>query len=936
MRNIYFILLISLVSISAVAQKSVFRGKITDKDQNLALPGAAIFLTELQRGAVADATGSFVITNLPAGKHQVRISYLGYETLTQTVELADNATTLLNLSLKAGVIEGQEVIVMGDRLIGQAKALNQQKNNVNITNIVAADQIGRFPDANIGDALKRIPGITVQNDQGEARYGLIRGTEARLNSVMLNGERLPSAEANIRNVQLDLIPADMIQNIAVNKALTPDMDADAIGGAINLETRSAPNKFRASATIGSGYTPISGKPIYQGSAIIAQRFFNNKLGVVASGNYQNVNYGSDNVEVVWNKTSAADGSQIFINDLQIREYKVQRIRRSGSLSLDYNLGKNSRLTLRTMLNRRDDYENRFRLRLRPDQGTALRGPSGTSYRGLPDAAGVVKGARVEVETKGGADDVKNARLERQTTYSTTLAGEHLLANTLNVKWSLTHAYASEDRPGEYYMTFRMPATDVRVNLADPEFPTVTPVAPLNYSGASFRPFQVRNDFTDERDLNGRLDLLLPLTKSGDFSNSLKFGGRFRTKKKDSAPLRGNFVLPAGRTVRWVDVETKDYTESDYYAGEGKVDYAVGQFATPESLGRFQSQFGATYVDAPVDYAGNVFNAGENIYSGYAMLNQNLGKKLFALAGLRLENTKVDYTANVLRFNASGALTSVTPQSDTKQYTNVMPHLHLKYDLDETTVLRLAWTNSLARPNYIDLAPRRNVNIEELSEGNPDLKATTSMNFDLMAERYFKNVGIISAGIFHKNINNFIYQNTILNYLDPVSGQQFLRYLQPRNGSEARLTGVEVAFQRQIFKGFGVYVNYTYNDSKVINLPGRENDDVPLPGTAKHNLNASLSYETKKLVLRVSYNYHSEFIDPEETSFTSDRFFDRYQDRMEQLDFNGSYAFTTKLRVFGEANNLTNQPLRFFQGARAYTMQAEYYGPRFSFGLKYDW
>src|SRR5690606_10798935 len=117
---------------------------------------------------------------------------------------------------------------------GQAAALNQQKNSANVTNIVASDQIGRFPDANLGDALKRIPGVTIALDQGEARFGSIRGTEPRFNSVMVNGERVPSAEAEVREVQLDLIPADMVQAIEVNKTLTPEMDADAIGGSVNV------------------------------------------------------------------------------------------------------------------------------------------------------------------------------------------------------------------------------------------------------------------------------------------------------------------------------------------------------------------------------------------------------------------------------------------------------------------------------------------------------------------------------------------------------------------------------------------------------------------------------------------------------------------------------------------------------------------------------
>src|SRR5690606_37844237 len=162
-----------------------------------------------------------------------------------------------------------------DFLRGQAKALNQQRNNANITNIISSDQVGRFPDANIGDALKRVPRITMQNDQGEARNIIVRGLSPELNSVTINGDRIPSPEGDNRNVQMDLIPFDMISTIEVNKTLTPDMDADAIGGSVNLITRAVPNRERISATLSGGYAPIRDKGLYNGAFIYGNRFVDN-------------------------------------------------------------------------------------------------------------------------------------------------------------------------------------------------------------------------------------------------------------------------------------------------------------------------------------------------------------------------------------------------------------------------------------------------------------------------------------------------------------------------------------------------------------------------------------------------------------------------------------------------------------------------------------
>jgi hypothetical protein len=228
-------------------------GTVLDKNQGLSLPGATLKLSPGNHYTVSNQFGKYEFLGVPAGTYTITITYLGYQQASQEVTVNAGKTSEVDFRLADRQIAGKEVVIMGDRLRGQARALNQQKNNPNITNIVSADQIGRFPDANIGDAIKRIPGITMQNDQGEARNIIIRGLAPELNSVTMNGDRIPSAEGDNRRVQMDLIPSDMIQTIEVNKTLTPDMDADAIGGSVNLVTRAAPN----------GRRPGAGQPFLQ-------------------------------------------------------------------------------------------------------------------------------------------------------------------------------------------------------------------------------------------------------------------------------------------------------------------------------------------------------------------------------------------------------------------------------------------------------------------------------------------------------------------------------------------------------------------------------------------------------------------------------------------------------------------------------------------------
>lgn len=278
------------------------RGRITDATDKQVLPGANIVIEDLHTGVVSDVNGFYTLTGIKPGTYKVKVSYVGYSPKIYTIKLSGN-TVEQNIQLSEGN-ELSEVVVNG-AFYGQRKALQMQKENMGVTNVVSADQVGKFPDSNIGDALKRINGVNVQYDQGEARFGQVRGTSADLTSVTVNGNRMPSAEGDTRNVQLDLIPADMIQTIELNKVVTSDMDGDAIGGEINLVTKNTPSHRVLNFNVGSGYSWISGKPLWDLGATWGDRFFDNKFGVMAAVSYQYNPGGSDNTEFNTRKTKTA-------------------------------------------------------------------------------------------------------------------------------------------------------------------------------------------------------------------------------------------------------------------------------------------------------------------------------------------------------------------------------------------------------------------------------------------------------------------------------------------------------------------------------------------------------------------------------------------------------------------------------------------------------
>lgn len=915
MKHFSAILFLLLFSFSYLqAQKGLLRGTITD-NLGLALPGANITIEPLELYTVTDVEGRFTLTNIPAGTHELRISYIGYGDIAKEISIEEGKTQTISASLTPGVQLGVDVLVLGDRLKGQAKALNQQKNNANITNIVASDQIGRFPDANIGDAMKRIPGITMQFDQGEARDIIIRGLAPQLNSVTLNGERIPSAEGDNRRIQMDLIPADMVQTIEVNKAVLPNMDADAIGGSVNLVTRKAPNDLRVSGTLGSGINLLSEKPIWVGSLVYGNRFLQDKLGLVVSASYHNHDFGSDNVEAVWIESDAG----VVIDELDIRKYEVQRIRRSASAALDYEISKNHRINLSAMYNWRDDWENRFRMRVSQLEDAFADGDFTAISEGRFTATG-----RVEYQTKGGINDdrVKARRLEDQRMSNITLSGNHQF-NKLNASWNITMAQASEERPNERYISFREKGKTVDVDVSNPDKPFTYLSDPKENLNIGLNEITENYSYTEDKDLNGKLDFSLPYSNKGN----IKFGGRFRIKDKN----RNNNFFEYSPLIDNLDplsaVDYSNQSDPGFLPGE---EYQVGIFATPEFLGNLELTNPSLFEesDVPSEYVPANYEAQENIFAGYLMTEQNFSEQFLLTAGVRYEATDLSYTGNIFDLDEE----TFRAETRSNNYGNFLPGLHLKYNADEQTIIRAAWTNTIARPNYFDLVPYAEFSPQdqELSRGNPDLEATTASNIDLMGERYFNNIGLVSIGGFYKNINNFIYRQTIQNYADPQFGND-LEYSRPLNGGTATVAGIEASFQKQIWKGLGLYTNYTFTTSTTEGIEGREGDKLSLPGTAEHMFNLSLSYETEKLVVRVSMNYASGYID----ELGGENFEDRYYDQQTFLDVNASYAFNPNLRLFMEGNNLTNQPLRFYQGISERTMQMEYYNARFQLGLKFD-
>lgn len=886
----------------------LIKGRVLDDSGN-PLPGAVVTLDGKTRSTVTDADGFYSFANLSKGNHALKVAYIGFAP-SQKVVAVKGGDVVLDIVMKDTSQELGEVVVAGV-FSGQQRAINMQKSNLNVTNVVSADQIGKFPDSNIGDALKRISGINVQYDQGEARFGQVRGTPADFSSVTVNGSRIPSAEGDIRNVQLDLIPSDMIQTIEVSKTLMPDQDGDAIGGSINLVTKSSPQRLTLNAVAGSGYNWVSRKAQMNFGLTVGNRFFNDRLGFMAAASYNYAPVGSYDTEFIWEKD---DDGKVYLSNYQMRQYYVTRERQSYSLSLDWKFDDFNNIWFKGIFNNRNDWENRYRLKLKDIT------PEGT--------------ADVRVQTKGGSGDESNARLERQRTMDFTFGGENRLG-PVGLDWKIGYARASEERPNERYIDYRMKKQKFSFDLVNPREPFATAKEGFTMildDDFSLKELTQQQETIKEQDFKVALDFN---TNLGERSK-LKFGFKFVNKTKDK-DIDFYEYTPLNEKAFDADAFANTVNQStDRFMPSAK--YQTGTFVTKEFLGALNLDDATLFDKSQVaeELAGN-YNARENVTSGYVRINSRLSDKIEFMGGLRVENTDLRYTGRVYD-DESNTVANTDPA--TSSYVNLLPSLLFKMEPAKDLIVRAGYNQSLSRPKYSAIVPGMNIKRgdNELVIGNPGLEATTSHNVDLSAEYYWKSVGLVSAGLFYKRIEGFIVDEVAFNR--EYDGHVWTKLTQPKNGGNANIFGAEVSWQRDFgfispaWKCVGLYGTYTYTRSRVtdFNFEGRENEEgLSLPGSPEHTANLSLYFEKHGLSARLSFNYASSFID----EMGQSKFYDRYYDAVKYMDFNIGYTFgkKTKITVYADCTNLLNQPLRYYQGTKEHTMQAEYYGVKVNGGIK---
>ena len=932
-----------ILTFSSNAQSYAITGRVVDAQNNAPLPGATVGVENTALGVVTDDKGLFRLTDITSEQITLNVSFIGFEIKRIAHDFLIDPQPDLVIKLEQSSLELQEVVINGIAE-GQIKAFIEQKKAESIKNIISAEQIATFPDLNAAEVMQRIPGITLQRDQGEGRFVQLRGTPPELTNFNVNGEQIPSPEGNVRYVGMDIIPADQIETVEVTKVMTPDMDGDGIGGSVNIKTKGAlTEKPSIAATLAAGYNNLRETPNYNVQFSFGQRY--QKLGFQINSSFFQNNQGADNIEYKYAKgpffgsqDAGVDNYFVQYREVQFRHYDITRTRISVSPTLDYQFSKNSSIYLRAMYNSFSDDETRRRLIY--DLDDAL---SETYY------------------LYGGVEhDVKD-RLKRQELSTISFGGEHKIGPA-QIDYQIFYAAATEKEPDRLEALFDSPGQAIAIELdrSDPEYPRILFPNPNNADNATdYENFELDELLFEEsevRDINitPRLNITFPYQLNNGQKGYFKFGGKIRRKEKERDIVSQEFgayfetsnIYPGeGPPLNLLTVD--DGFRENNLLNQG---YELTQMPSAEMLRDFYEFYPQHFIfDRNATKAqsfGEDYTADETIYASYAMLRHDLGK-LMILGGVRYERTDIAYEGAKIRLNGN-IFAGIDTLQDERTHEFLLPQAQLRYALNDNFNLRAAVTYTYSRPNFEDVLPYREEDREEVKFGNPDLKYPTSLNVDFLAERYFRK-GILSGGLFYKKVDDFIFFFKRFAHEGDPSNFGLVEITKAINGIKATVYGAELQAQFKfdflpgILSNFGLYTNYTYTYSEAFinqRFPANytaavvvfgedvlsdfispdKQEKITLPGQAEHTANVAIFYDSKKFFARLTANYQDAFL----FQLGADPDLDEYYNESLRLDFTANYQITPKVNFFLDAINLTNTPLQFYLGTEDRIQKQEFY------------
>ncbi|QEM03194.1 TonB-dependent receptor plug domain-containing protein [Mucilaginibacter rubeus] len=880
-----------LFSVSANAQ--TIRGKVTDTKTGEPLTGATVHLTQdgVSKFVAVNLNGAYSFKNLKNGPYKIQVNYVGYgpskvregnitsanEVITVNVALQDADMQMTEIQVKAQTNKESD---------GAVRSI--EKNAPMVINVLSANAIKLLPDVTVANALQRVSGVTIQRSaSGEGRYAIIRGMDQRYNSTLVNGIKIPSPDAQYRFVPMDIFPSEMLERLEVIKALTPSMEGDAIGGVMNLVMKSAPSQFTFSANVSGGFSTLfsSSRPFV---GFIASP--NSKSPAAINGNSYAATYAdfsnkaltSDkNISTPFSSTAGITIGDRFLNKKLgvIVSASYQNIYRgSNSKQLTPN-AQPSAIPLPNSPQFSDAYDRTYstqteRVGIHNKIDYAINDKNKISLYNLYIHQSEFE-SRFTSDTLGlGLNSTglskqitisNRSMLTKQNIYNSTLHGDHWLGNEWRLNWDGVYSEATRHQPDRTEFFYDANKT-------------------LNNSGA----------VTAEVDNNTQLDHHWENNRDKDISG---YTNLIYTPK-----IAGKDVeFSAGGLYRH-KVRDADYIT--YSLTGGKSTLFNNNFnAIPFAFKSAADGIGSNNPDLQ-----NNYHVTENDNAEYLQVKFDLLPKLQVLGGVRIENTDLTYNTQ--------SPETVTQRSGNIKYTDVLPSIHLRYQLTDNQNIRASYFAAISRPGFGEQVPYKVTGEYYDQVGNPYLKHITADNYDVRYEFFPGGADQLLLGSFYKKIYNPIEYFVVRN------GGPSDQVIKPQNDEgNATNYGFE-ALATKFFGVIGFSINYTYTHSRITtnkllysNDPtlGLQQTNVnqtrPLQGQADHVGNASVLYKSAKLGLdmQLTFVYTGERLAQVSPYYN----LDFYQHAYNQLDFSFEKIIAKRFSFYGKVNNITNAASKIY-------------------------
>ncbi|MBI4625191.1 MAG: TonB-dependent receptor [Verrucomicrobia bacterium] len=918
-----FMACIAIFINSAAAQKTgAITGHVSNAGTGAFLQGAEIRLEPSGHSTLTTREGRFSFSQVPAGQHQLSASYTGLDTQTVAVNVQSGSTVNQEIELTSQIYQLEKFVVPGERE-GNALAVTMQRIAPNIKNVLSADAFGNIADQNLGNFLLRLPGIGTEKSEGEIYRVQVRGVNADLNAVTIDGTRAASGSTRglSRGFEIDKVPADFIELIEVTKAPTPDMDADSIGGAINLKTKSAFDRRERmiAYTAGTSFNPDRESFVPLGTFMYSNIVgADDRIGLLLTSSYSESHKPRDSSNVAWERTTATN-RPVWFHQTDRGEDELKHTRAGLGLRVDYKLSETATIYFNTMYS---FYDDRLERRRGGVTNVSTSSPSANVVPGWTDTVTNTVNHRFRL--------TQNIRDRDITTYNFQVGGEMRWGEaTLDWNANLSPSEGTEHRnifSSEVRgvgFTHRRDRGGKVIHLTQTGGPDI--FAPESYS---FIPLEQRDFVNNDEIMGAQVNFRKPFETR--LPTYLKTGLRMRSQERKQDTDRAVYNYVGNKRMSFYDSGYKYSSYDGLYPAMPFLDVPKIASAIRSNPGDFALNVASSVENSTVDDG----EASEEVYAGYLMAGIDLGK-LNILTGVRIEETRLDATGYVeeltpaeraRRASFSGPLTEAeirrrtlaefgNLRSASGQYRDVFPGIHLRYELRPGLVARASWSTGIGRPNFDTLLPNASIDHEdqEIDANNTDLRPQYSDNYDVALEYYFEPSGLLSVGVFRKEITDFIF-NDDAGVLGPGNrfGEQYVGYALRTdfNGGSATIKGFEFAYQQQFsflpgfWKGFGAFANYTWLESEGnYSGPGTVVTNAELENFVPRTANAGISYIGHNLTVRVQMNYTDVHLD----SYNNDASRRQYVIDNKPVDLNLRYDFSPRLGVFVDVINVFNEP-----------------------------